>query len=101
MNGPKLGRPPRDKALFNEQKRLEKMEAGERNVIEGKLGEAKQRYGLDRVMTRLSDTSESMIHLIVVVMNLKKRLRVLFVKLLETLYFGQLRFRSKFLPVTQ
>jgi hypothetical protein len=101
MNGPKLGRPPRDKAIFNEQKRLEKMEAGERNAIEGKFGEAKQRYGLDRVMTRLSETSESVIHLIVVVMNLKKRLRDFIVKLLEALHSGQFRFQLELLAVTQ
>lgn len=78
MNGPKLGRPPKDKALYAQQKMLERKEAGERNAIEGKFGEGKRCYGLDRVMTRLSDTSDTTIHLIFLVMNLKKRLRVLF-----------------------
>jgi hypothetical protein len=77
------------------------MEAGERNAIEGKFGEAKQRYGLDRVMTRLSETSESVIHLIVVAMNLKKRLRDFIVKLLEALHSGQFRFQLELLAVTQ
>jgi hypothetical protein len=54
---------------------LERQEAGERNAIEGKFGEAKRRYGLNRVMTRLSRTSASVIHLITIVMNLKKSLR--------------------------
>jgi len=78
MNGPKLGRPPKDKSLYDYQKLMERSEAGERNAIEGKFGEAKRRYGLDRVMARLSDTSNTAIHLTVLVMNLKKRLRDLF-----------------------
>jgi IS5 family transposase len=78
MNGPKLGRPPKDKSLYEYQKLMERSEAGERNAIEGKFGEAKRRYGLDRVMARLSDTSNTAIHLTVLVMNLKKRLRDLF-----------------------
>ena len=75
LNGPKFGRPPKDQAVFEAQKRLERQEAGERNAIEGKFGEAKRRYGLNRVMTRLSGTSASVIHLITIVMNLKKSLR--------------------------
>jgi hypothetical protein len=78
MNGPKLGRPPKDKLLFAKQKLMERKEAGERNAVEGKFGEAKRRYGLNRVMMRLSDTSNQSIHLTILVMNLKKRLRDLF-----------------------
>lgn len=78
MNGPKLGRPPKDKTVYDQQKLLERDEAGERNAIEGKFGEAKRRYGLDRVMARLSDTSNTTIHLTILMMNLKKRLRDLF-----------------------
>ena len=78
MNGPKLGRPPKDKTLYDQQKLMERDEAGERNAIEGKFGEGKRRYGLDRVMARLSDTSNTTIHLTILVMNLKKRLRDLF-----------------------
>ena len=78
MNGPKLGRPPKDKTVYDQQKLLERDEAGERNAIEGKFGEAKRRYGLDRVLARLSDTSNTAIHLTILMMNLKKRLRDLF-----------------------
>lgn len=78
MNGPKLGRPPKDKTVYDQQRLLERNEAGERNAIEGKFGEAKRRYGLNRVMARLSDTSNTTIHLTILMMNLKKRLRVLF-----------------------
>jgi len=87
MNGPKLGRPPKDKKLYEQQKYLERSEAGERNAIEGKFGEAKTRYGLDRVMAHLSDTSETVIHMTILVMNLKKSLRNLFDFISHLLYF--------------
>ena len=75
MNGPNLGRPPKDKKLYDEQKRQERSEAGERNAVEGKFGEAKRCYTLSRVMTRLKNTSEVSIHMTFLVMNLEKRLR--------------------------
>ena len=75
MNGPNLGRPPKDKKLYDEQKRQERAKAGERNAVEGKFGEAKRCYTLNRVMTRLKNTSEVSIHLTFLVMNLEKRLR--------------------------
>ncbi|MGI5986156.1 MAG: transposase [Oscillospiraceae bacterium] len=52
LNDPKLGRPPKDRRIYEAQKRIERQEACERNAIEGKFGEAKRRYGLNRVMTR-------------------------------------------------
>jgi IS5 family transposase len=45
---------------------------GERNPIEGKFGQAKTGYGLDRVKARLQDTSESWIASIILVLNLVK-----------------------------
>ena len=75
LNGPKPGRPPRNKALYNKQKRLEKQESVERNAVEGKFGEGKRFYSIGRVMTRLKNTSEISIHMTFLVMNLEKRLR--------------------------
>ena len=43
---------------------------GDRNTIEGKIGLAKVRYGMDRIKARLKDTSESWVAMILVVMNL-------------------------------
>ena len=45
---------------------------GERNPIEGKFGQAKTGYGLDRVKARLKDTSQSWIASIILVLNLVK-----------------------------
>jgi hypothetical protein len=62
---------------------------GERNPIEGKFGQAKTAYGLNRVKARLRETSESWIACIILVLNLVKlagaALPSLFVNLLSTL----------------
>jgi hypothetical protein len=60
-----LGR-PRKEALSNQ------VSPGERNPIEGKFGQAKTAYGLDRVKARLSNTSESWVATIILVLNLVK-----------------------------
>ena len=45
---------------------------GERNPIEGKFGQAKTGYGLNRIKARLQETSESWIATIILVFNLVK-----------------------------
>ena len=45
---------------------------GERNPIEGKFGQAKAGYGMNRIKARLQQTSESWIASIVMVLNLVK-----------------------------
>jgi len=45
---------------------------GERNPIEGKFGQAKTGYGLNRIKARLKQTSESWIAGIILVLNLVK-----------------------------
>lgn len=59
-----LGRP--SKALSNQ------VSPGERNPIEGKFGQAKSAYGLDRIKARLANTSTSWIAGIILVLNLVK-----------------------------
>jgi hypothetical protein len=83
LSGPKLGRPPliKDK---NELK-LERQDAKIRNAVEGKLGEGKRRYGLGLIMARLKETSETVIALQFLVMNLERRLRFLFFLFLRSL----------------
>lgn len=58
-----LGRPSKQ-ALSNQ------VSPGERNPIEGKFGQAKTAYGLDRIKARLAQTSESWIASIILVLNL-------------------------------
>jgi transposase, IS5 family len=45
---------------------------GERNPIEGKFGQAKTAYGMNRIRARLAQTSQSWIATIVMVLNLVK-----------------------------
>lgn len=59
-----LGRPPAVKA--------EHVRPGERNPIEGKFGQGKNAYGLDRIRARLKHTSESWVASIILVLNLVK-----------------------------
>ncbi len=77
MNGPKLGKPFADPAEAKKHKKLEWLESGERGEIERNFGVGKRRYSLDCIVTKLKETSEVMIHSIVVFMNLRKRLRLL------------------------
>jgi len=76
LSGPRLGRP--SKKEQTEQKQKARQDAAERNAIEGKFGEGKRRYGLGLIRVRLQQTSETVIALQLLVMNLEKRLRLLF-----------------------
>jgi hypothetical protein len=87
MSGPKLGRPPKDKALYRQQLLEERLESGERNAVESFFGVGKRRYGLSLVMERLQETSEVAIYVSILTMNLWKRLRAL----LFALFQGVLR----------
>lgn len=78
LSGPALGRRPVSDELCAEQKRQERKDSGDRNAVEGKFGEGKRVYGLNRIMCRLEETSETQIVLIFLVMNLNKVLRDLF-----------------------
>jgi hypothetical protein len=60
-----LGRPSASAVLNH-------VSPGERNPIEGKFGQAKTAYGLDRIRARLKQTSESWIAGIFMVLNLVK-----------------------------
>lgn len=51
---------------------VEHVRPGERNPIEGKFGQAKTAYGMNRIKARLSQTSQSWIATIVLVLNLVK-----------------------------
>ena len=78
LNGPRLGRPPKDRVHYLEERELERRESGERNEIEGCIGVCKRRYGLALVTMRLKHTSEVAIHVAILTRNLFKRVRSLF-----------------------
>ncbi|WP_245912534.1 transposase, partial [Brunnivagina elsteri] len=92
ISGPPLGRPAKN--ISTETKKQAQLDERDRNCIEGKFGEparcggsprcsdwrtrkgeAKRRYSLDRMMTKLSNTSETGIAITFLVMNLSALLR--------------------------
>lgn len=77
LSGPRLGRPPKepDKAL----KKLARQDERDRVPIEGKFGEGKRRYGLNLIKEKLKQTSETTIIINLIVMNLARGYRDLFV----------------------
>jgi hypothetical protein len=74
LTGPRLGRPSatEDKAL----KRQQAQDSADRNAVEGKFGEGKHKYGLNRIMARIKESCETVISLAFLSMNINKRLRV-------------------------
>ena len=54
---------------------LARQDEVDRIDIEGRFGTAKRRYGLDKIMGKLTHTSEGIIAIIFLVMNLEKVLR--------------------------
>jgi IS5 family transposase len=83
LSGPPLGRPVKDLELRRQQYHQEREDSSIRNAVEGKFGEGKRFYGLNRIMTRLQSISETVIAMQLMVMNLGKRLRSLFVQIFK------------------
>ena len=74
MVGPKLGRPLKDVDAKERDSWIN--ESGERNEVESKFGITKRRYGLDLIMYKLQETSETEIMMQFMVMNAAHRIRV-------------------------
>jgi len=93
LSGPKLGRPfkesQKNSALLRERRRIEREDERTRIAVEGKFGEGKRRYTLDRIGTKLRATSESAIQLVFLVMNLmvlyRRKAKAFFVVLFDIL----------------
>ena len=71
-----------------EQQELFKSVLKKRSVIEGRIGTSKRKYGLDRIRTKLVQTSKAVITMAFFVMNAEKILRLLrlFLSLLISVY---------------
>lgn len=72
LSGPKLGRPHSDPKKKRETSRIEQKDERMRIPIEGKFGEGKRCYTLDRLSTKLEKTSETSIMVSFIVMNLER-----------------------------
>ena len=64
-----LGRPGQD---HKDKLRQLLRDERDRNAVEGKIGQCKRRFGLNRIMTKLKETSESSISAIFFAANLVK-----------------------------
>ncbi|WP_144029152.1 transposase, partial [Paenibacillus rigui] len=82
LSGPQLGRPKKEN---KQDKIIARQDAAERNAIEGKFGEGKRAYGLGRIRARLRETSETVIALQLLIMNLERKLRLLFLSIFRWL----------------
>ena len=72
ISGPKLGRPKASHVPEEDRKQMYQ-DACDRNVIEGKNGTAKRRYGLSLICTKLDETSKTEAALAILMMNAWKR----------------------------
>jgi hypothetical protein len=90
MSGPPLGRPPKktpeNAAELKSRKKQQYQDEIDRIPIEGKFGQSKRRFSLNRVMTKLSVTSETAIAITFIVMNMEKWLQKLLFALLWHLF---------------
>lgn len=75
LSGPKLGRPQADEK--KEARNQAYIDSGERNEIEGKFGTGKRKFTLGCITAKLKETSETVIMLNLLVMNLEKKLMLL------------------------
>lgn len=71
-----MGRPPKDLSKKMASKKIARQDEIDRIPIEGKFGQGKRRFSLSRIMCKLSQTSETAIAIVFLVMNLEKLLRL-------------------------
>ena len=88
LSGPALGRPA---TMSREEKKQALNDERVRNSIEGKFGQGKRRFGLSCIMAKLQETSETVIWMNIIVMNLERKLAFLFYRFMSHITF-QYRF---------
>jgi IS5 family transposase len=76
LSGPPLGRPKQvnesNKEALQASKRQHRQDEIDRIAVEGKFGQGKRRFTLARIMAKLAETSEAVIMVSFIVMNLEK-----------------------------
>jgi hypothetical protein len=86
LSGPRLGRPK--KSEIEADKGQAYRDSCDRNMVEGRIGIDKRRYGLDLIYSRLTNTGEMEAAMNVLCMNVAHVLRVLLRLLLRRLIFA-------------
>ena len=78
LSGSPLGRPRQvtesSKRHLEQARQMQRQDELDRIPIEGKFGQGKRRFSLDRIMAKLAETSEAVIMVSFIVMNLEKLL---------------------------
>ena len=89
ISGPPLGRPCSDAEKSRAALKLEAQDARDRIPVEGKFGNCKRKYGLDRIFAKKKSTSECEIAIGILILNLDKPLcGYIFVVIFISRYFG-------------
>ena len=65
------------------RRKQQKEDEGVRNAVEGRFGVAKRHYSLDRVMARLAESSQTVVEIVFLVMNLERWLSVPFLRFVK------------------
>ena len=94
LSGPKLGRPRKateaNKEELKQGKHLLRQDEINRIPVEVKFGQGKRRFGRGLIKSKLATTTKSSIHIIFIVMKLKKWLKAIF----STLFFNDTLFKN-------
>ncbi|MBT64152.1 MAG: hypothetical protein CML13_13170, partial [Puniceicoccaceae bacterium] len=95
LSGKPLGGPKKQTTQNAAQLKAEKVQQRQdecdRIPVEGKFGNCKRKGSLGRIMAKLAHTSESVIHVGIIVLNLGKRLRTVLFWLYQELLACQRR----------
>lgn len=81
LSGPRLGRKSAETKAC-EEKQIYK-DSCERNAVEGEFGTCKRRFGLERIMAKLPNTSMTSIAMGFFAANMERKLRLLFAPLFD------------------
>jgi hypothetical protein len=84
LSGPRLGRPKRETMQGDRTQAY--LDSCKRNMVEGRIGIAKRRYGMNLIMATLRDTAETEAALTILAMNIAYVLRA-FLRLFTNRYF--------------
>jgi len=82
LSGPALGRKSREQSELEKEQMYQ--DSCERNIVEGKNGLAKRRYGLDLIMSKLDENAKTEAAFALLVMNASRKLRELLSHLFRT-----------------
>ena len=85
LSGLPLGR--RNAEKYRQQTKEFLADCGARNEVEGKIGTAKTRYGMNRIRARLPESGKSVIVLAIMAMNLSKLAKAFLRRFLRMSYF--------------